>query len=461
MLEERLTSVVTVEVDPKAAKASPFFGFTSGQTSDAPTPRPKPYENSFFLTRTGASGSGFVVRNGNLDYVVTNSHVVRDMNPDKISVISLSGKRYAMILVGVDSIRDIAVLRFAQRPGPEISPATFRPAPVRIGERVYALGTPLGRYPSSVSDGIVSGVNRQSAGNSAGYVQSTASLSGGNSGGPLVDSSGRVVGVNTWSAVDVRKKQVQMHLNFSLDAKVSADTVDQIIQKNRVKRGSLGVLIAGTSSDEIEFAIVFAHPDVPEAIRNKVVGRRLVSINGVEIQNAIQLFGLLDSIPPKQAVKIGLGASQAAPAELVIITSGELTDERLEFLADAYLSGVLGVKATQDDKHLRIELATTKFCNPIQFVLKELLDEFIPERSEDVTKTFVSDIAGALGMSKDGPVLNNDDLYAIRTRRELNVLVRATSAQGIFTFLFGKESKSYAITLAPMIDGERVQFLLH
>ena len=461
MLEERMGSVVTVEVNPEGAKASPIIGFTPGQTKEIPLPKPKPYENSFFTTKTGASGSGFIIRSANVDYVVTNAHVVRDINLVKIVVISSAGKRYAMEFVGADSIRDIAVLKFVDRPASEMIPASFRLEPVRVGERVYALGTPLGRYPSSVSDGIVSGVNRQSVGTSAGYIQSTAALSPGNSGGPLVDASGRVVGVNTWRAVDSNTSISQLQLNFSLNGKLASDTVDQIIKNKRVIRGSLGLLIAEPVTDEVAFIIAYAHEDLPGEISKKLTGRQLVSLDGDELQNSVQLFGLLDAVQPNQSVKLGLGATATEAAEVVTIMSSELTDKRLELMARAYLEAILGLKATQQGDALQIELSKSKFCEPVQFELKELLGKLDPEKREVVTAEFKSTIAGSLGVKDGKPVLNGDDLYGIYKTRDLYLLVRAKSNQGLLTFMFEDQSKSYALILVPMVEGERVQFLIH
>ena len=459
MLEERLRSVVTVEVDTEGATVSPLFGFAIGDTGRES--KPSPYLDSYFSTRTGASGSGFVIHKGTVDYVVTNAHVVRDTNLKGIIAISLTGKRYQMELVGVDSIRDIAVLKFVERPGTELTPASFRTDPVRVGERVYALGTPLGRYPSSVSEGIVSGLNRQSVGNAAGYVQSTAALSGGNSGGPLVDEYGKVVGVNTWGAVDPGSGAEQMQLNFSLNSLAASDTVDQIVQNGRVIRGSLGVVIGEDLTRPGRFSIIYSLEDLPETLRAKLKGRQLAAIQGVPIRNAIQLFGLLDSVKPNQSVQLSLAASNNAAAEDVTITSQELSDSRLKAMAGVYLQFLVGVQVAQAEKGLNIELKSPSYGKPSLYLVKSVSGNFETVPVERPVEKFNAALAGFLPLGSTGPRLTEEGIYGIPDERALYLLSRAHSANGVLTFLFHESDMTYALVLSPMVEETPVRFLFH
>ncbi len=98
-----------------------------------------------------------------------------------------------MKLAALDTLWDIAVLSFGDSgPGSELLPLEFRSTEIRLGENVYALGNPLGEYPFSVVPGIISGKNRRDSDLTGifGFLQTTATLTNGNSGGPLVDAVG-------------------------------------------------------------------------------------------------------------------------------------------------------------------------------------------------------------------------------------------------------------------------------
>lgn len=455
MLEDRLRSVVTVKVDSDGAEASPFFGIVN---PSVPPPKAKALEGFFQIS---SGGSGFVLRRGQVDYVVTNAHVVQNSNLDKVFAISLTGKRYALEFVGADSIRDIAVLKFSERPGTEISSATIRKEPVRVGERVFALGTPLGLYPSSVSEGIVSGLNRQSPDAYSSYIQTTAALSNGNSGGPLIDDVGRVIGVNTWGALG-RSGDVQFQLNFALNGATAADTVEQIIAKGRVARGSLGLIIAEDPEDPDTFAVAYALDSMPAATREKVIGRGLLSIEGVALRNRVQLLGILDAIKPNQSVRLGLAASKTAPAEEVTITSRELTDARLEEVTVAYLKGILGVSVTADKEKLQVELKQARFAKNQTFQIKSILNQTIAAPNEKDFTSFSTQLGGLLRIDSDGtPILINDDIYGLRNERDLQVLIRARSAMGVLTFLAAVDDEPYAISVWPQVENQLLPIILH
>ncbi|MBE6763280.1 MAG: serine protease [Ruminococcaceae bacterium] len=132
------------------------------------------------------TGSGFFL--DDMGTVVTNYHVIEYCQSAKI--YTDSAQSYDVISVlGYDADRDIAILATKAT---DTAPLTFRETAVKTGESVFALGSSLG-LTSSLSDGIVSAVNREVEGNI--YIQTTAAVSQGNSGGPLVDSTGKVIGI--------------------------------------------------------------------------------------------------------------------------------------------------------------------------------------------------------------------------------------------------------------------------
>jgi len=236
MLEKVLPGIVTIAItDVDRYKKS--FGFSSPVEEIA-------YEGALDLSNAYGSGSGFVVERNGKKYIVTNAHVVEETPGDKpLAAYSINQTRYAVRVLGADTFYDLAILQFAgQEPGPDITSLKLRTTPLRIGEQIYAIGNPLGELPYTVTQGIVSGLNRTMPNNMGkfGYVQSSAAISPGNSGGPLVDSNGEVIGINTWARM-VTKEVAYSQLNFAQNAAIAVRLIDELLAGGHLRRAYLGV----------------------------------------------------------------------------------------------------------------------------------------------------------------------------------------------------------------------------
>lgn len=147
-----------------------------------------------------ARGSGFLVRANGL--VVTNKHVVIDEALSYTAIFS-DGRKYKATVVARDPINDLALLKIDGANLPVLPLASAES--IKIGQTAIAVGNSLGRYPNTVTKGIVSGVGRALTATSSGgksetldaVIQTDAAINSGNSGGPLINSRGEVVGVNT------------------------------------------------------------------------------------------------------------------------------------------------------------------------------------------------------------------------------------------------------------------------
>jgi S1-C subfamily serine protease len=178
------------------------------------------------------SGSGFVFTPDGL--VMTNSHVVH--GAAKITLTFTNGGRSGAVLIGEDRDTDVAVLRTEH--------AVFSPAPLgiskqlRIGQIAIAVGNPFG-FQFSVTAGVVSALGRSMRSASGRtmeeIIQTDAPLNPGNSGGPLLDSTGRVIGVNTATI------QGAQGLSFAVGIDTAKYVVAQILQHGRVRRSSIGL----------------------------------------------------------------------------------------------------------------------------------------------------------------------------------------------------------------------------
>ena len=147
-----------------------------------------------------ARGSGFLVRSNGL--VVTNKHVVVDEGLSYTAIFS-DGRKYKATVVARDPINDLALLKIDGANLPVLPLASADT--IKIGQTAIAVGNSLGRYPNTVTKGIISGVGRALTATSSGgksetldaVIQTDAAINSGNSGGPLINSRGEVVGVNT------------------------------------------------------------------------------------------------------------------------------------------------------------------------------------------------------------------------------------------------------------------------
>jgi len=180
-------------------------------------------------------GSGFVIDKAG--YIVTNNHVIE--GADEIEVAFPDGATFEAILIGRDPATDIALLKIEA--GADIPFVNFAGADsAKVGEWVIAIGNPLG-YSSSVAAGIVSARHRQiSMTNYDDFIQTDVAINKGNSGGPLFNMDGDVVGVNT---AIVSPTGYSVGLSFSIPADLASSVVDQLREYGETRRGFLGVRV--------------------------------------------------------------------------------------------------------------------------------------------------------------------------------------------------------------------------
>jgi S1-C subfamily serine protease len=174
---------------------------------------------SVVTIRTDISqGSGFVIANGG--YIVTNAHIMEGAKA--ATIFTYDGKTHKVSLIGQDSNMDISLLKISET---NYKPLTLENSNnVQIGEKVIAIGNPLG-LQFSVSEGIISGINRKGTNGLNYYIQTDASLNPGNSGGPLINVKGKVVGINNF------KLSGSENIGFALESDYIKDTVNKIFKQ--------------------------------------------------------------------------------------------------------------------------------------------------------------------------------------------------------------------------------------
>jgi S1-C subfamily serine protease len=229
-------------------------------------------------TPTGGAGSGFVVTPDG--YVMTNSHVVSGQRD--IRIRTPAGETVDGRLAGDDPATDLALVRV--EPSALASGGAVPYLPIegtiapRVGQLAVAIGNPLG-FESTVSTGVVSALGRSLRGKSNrlidGVIQHTAPLNPGNSGGPLLDGRGRVLGVNT--AIIARSQGI----GFAIAVETAAWVLSQLLQHGRVRRGWLGI---GAIRRPLDRRLAYHHG----------LGRAAVEVQSVESNSPASRAGLRD-----------------------------------------------------------------------------------------------------------------------------------------------------------------------
>ncbi|MFM2093977.1 MAG: Serine protease Do-like HtrA [Planctomycetota bacterium] len=186
-----------------------------------------------FETETEGAGSGSVLDAAG--HILTNFHVIE--GAQKARVTLFNGTSYDATLVGQDPPNDIAVIKIAAPPE-DLYPIEFGDSSrLRVGQRIFAIGNPFG-LERTMTIGIISSLNRSLGRSFKSMIQIDAALNRGNSGGPLIDSKGRLIGMNTAIASSTGENT---GVGFAIPASTLARVVPQLIENRRVIRPDIGI----------------------------------------------------------------------------------------------------------------------------------------------------------------------------------------------------------------------------
>ncbi len=292
-----LPAVVEVDVTETKTYTSPFGGMTNpfefffgnGDSDDSKN------KNNQREYESKGLGSGVIVRKtGDTFYVLTNNHVAGTAT--KISIKLNDGREFEGKLVGADSRIDVALVSFESKDSTIPVAKLGDSDKVQPGDICLAFGAPLG-YSQSVTQGIVSAVGRNESQMSSisDYIQTDAAINQGNSGGPLVNIYGEVIGINTWIA---SSSGGSVGLGFAIPINNLKSAIDSFIKKGKVVYGWVGISLVditneykdelGVTETEGAFAAeVFSNsPAFKGGIKP---GDYIIELNGKKVKSTNQL----------------------------------------------------------------------------------------------------------------------------------------------------------------------------
>ena len=277
--------------------------------------------------KTNSLGSGFIIDASGL--AVTNNHVID--GADEINIIMNDGTKIKAELVGVDKKTDLALLKFT--PVKPVVAVKFGDSDkLRLGEWVIAIGNPFS-LGGSVTAGIVSARNRDiNNGPYDSYIQTDASINRGNSGGPLFNLDGEVVGVNT---LIISPTGGSIGLGFAVPSKTVAGVIDQLREYKEVRRGWLGVRIQPVTDEIAESlnikpargALIAGIDDKgPAKPAGLETGDVVVKFDGKDVKEPKDLSRAVAASPVGKAVDVLI--IRKGKEETKKVTLGRLEDDK-------------------------------------------------------------------------------------------------------------------------------------
>ncbi|MEO8241128.1 MAG: Do family serine endopeptidase [bacterium] len=301
------SSVVAAPADgqPQVPPGSPFEKFfqdfmdQNGQGGTGP--------KSQQPERSEALGSGYIISADG--YIVTNNHVIDGADDIQIEMFGTGHKTFKAKLVGTDLKTDVALLKI-ESPDPLPFVSFGDSDKMRVGDWVIAMGNPLGQG-FSVSAGIVSARGRELNGTYDDFLQTDAAINKGNSGGPLFNMDGQVIGMNT---AILSPSGGSIGIGFSMASNVVSKVVDQLKQYGETRRGWLGVRIQDVTQDvadamalaDAKGALVTDVPDGPGKDGGILSGDVILTFNGKDVKDSRNLVNLVADAPIGETVPVSV-----------------------------------------------------------------------------------------------------------------------------------------------------------
>jgi serine protease Do len=255
-------------------------------------------------------GSGFVVSPDG--YVLTNAHVVADAS--EVTVTLTDRREFVAKVIGIDKASDVALIKI---PATGLPTVRFGdPAKLRPGQWAIAIGSPFG-FENSVTAGVISAIGRplidsSSQSNYVTFIQTDAAVNPGNSGGPLFNIDGEVIGINSQI---YSRTGGYMGVSFAIPIDLALNVKDQLQKNGKVVRSRIGVSVQDIRQQlALSFGLSTPHgalissvdPTGPSEKAGLKAGDVITSVNGRNIDHSWDLPALISQLPPGSSAKLGI-----------------------------------------------------------------------------------------------------------------------------------------------------------
>nr|WP_301287253.1 Do family serine endopeptidase [Sphingobium sp. OAS761] len=423
MVEKLQPAVVNISTKQRVQVQNPFAGTPFGELFGQGQPQ----------TRQAQSlGSGFIISADG--YIVTNNHVVsagaEGASVDSITVTLTNREEYTAKLVGRDPATDIAVLKIeAKKPLPFVKFGDSNKA--RVGDWVVAIGNPFA-LSGTVTAGIISALHRGTGGTYDKFIQTDASINQGNSGGPMFDMRGNVIGINSQI---LSPSGGNVGIGFAIPSEQAAPIVTTLMKGQTVKRGYLGVQISplgddladslGLPKNSGEF-IQGVEPGKGADKAGIKAGDVIVSVNGQEVNPDQNLSSIVASQPIGSKVPIVL--IRNGQRMTVSATVGERPPEdELNSFAQSQDDDDFNSQQQAPGKAAEQSLGIAAI--PLTPGIVRQLGVPADTRGIVITAVDGSTDAGAKGLRR-GDVILSANNRPVTTQAELDAQVKAVASQG-------------------------------
>lgn len=337
---------------PPGADRDPFFQFFRGLPGFEGQQRGNP-EVPF-----RGQGSGFIVSSDGL--ILTNAHVVREAK--EVQVKLADRREYAAKVLGADPVTDIAVLRIDAKNLPTVRLGD--PKQLEVGDPVLAIGAPYG-LEQTATQGIVSAKGRSLPGDAVvPFIQTDAAVNPGNSGGPLFDGNGNVVGIN---AQIYSRSGGYQGLSFAIPIDVALKVRDQIVATGKANHARLGVTVQDVNQALAE-SFGLARPDgalvasVGKGSAAEAAGLKpgdvIVEVNGQTVERSGSLSSLIGLATPGERVKLKVWRDKSAreiEAKLGSVEVEKVASDRPEAAQGAQLGLALRPLTRDEKREARVD----------------------------------------------------------------------------------------------------------
>jgi serine protease Do len=306
LVAENGAAVVNISVLEKPLKAGPGGDAREGGDPLSQFFRRYQMPEPQHMPPAHGIGSGFIISADG--YILTNAHVVADAAT--VTVKLTDRREFSAKVIGVDRHSDVALSKIAATGLPAVHFGD--PSHIRPGQWVIAIGSPFG-YENSVTAGVISGIARTLPDeNYVPFIQTDAAVNPGNSGGPLFNLNGEVIGIN---AQIFSRTGGFMGMSFAIPIDLALNVKDQLLHSGKVSRSRIGVAVQEVNQQLAHtFGLSRPHGALISAVEPKSPGERsgmkpgdvITSVNGREIEHSSDLPSIIAVLPPGSEAHIGV-----------------------------------------------------------------------------------------------------------------------------------------------------------